>query len=68
MSRDRRCPTCRITASATASGPTAIVADVNGQDVYACATHRADHAGPADDPLVPLAQLQDMARHRPVRQ
>ncbi|MFE6103168.1 hypothetical protein ACFVQ4_24870 [Streptomyces laurentii] len=63
MSRDRRCRTCRSTTSASGT-PTVIVAVVDGQDVYACDVHQAEHAAPAYDPLVALAQYQDIATRR----
>ncbi|BAU83356.1 glycosyl hydrolase family 26 [Streptomyces laurentii] len=60
MSRDRRCRTCR-SATSSNGAPTVIVVVVNGEDVYACDVHRAEHAAPAGDQLVALAQYQDMA-------
>ncbi|MFG2112243.1 hypothetical protein ACGFRB_06345 [Streptomyces sp. NPDC048718] len=63
MSRDRRCRTCRTTAGPDGA-PTVVVAVVDGQDVYACGAHRSAHAAPAGDPLVALAQYQDMAARR----
>ncbi|BAU86752.1 chemotaxis protein [Streptomyces laurentii] len=60
MPRDRRCHTCHTVTSVNGA-PTVVVAVVDGQDVYACAAHRAEHAAPAHDPLVALAQYQDMA-------
>jgi hypothetical protein len=67
VSRDRRCATCRATASANGL-PVLVVAVVDGRDVYACDVHQAEHAARAYDPLVALAQYQDMAaRRRPAR-
>ncbi|MFJ7069883.1 hypothetical protein [Streptomyces sp. NPDC101115] len=61
MSRDRCCARCRESTSRTGA-PTVVVAVRNGKDVYACADHRAELAGPPGDPVVAIAQLQDMAR------
>lgn len=58
--RDRRCKTCRRTASANGA-PTIVVAVVDGKDVFACAAHAAKHAAPAGDLVVALAQYQDIA-------
>ncbi|MFE6103618.1 hypothetical protein ACFVQ4_27145 [Streptomyces laurentii] len=63
VSRDRRCRTCNALTSANGM-PTLVVAVRGGQDVYACAAHQAEHAAPADDLLVALAQYQDMAARR----
>ncbi|MFG3189265.1 hypothetical protein [Streptomyces omiyaensis] len=34
---------------------------VDGKDVFACAEHQAEHAAPAGDLVVALAQYQDIA-------
>ncbi|MDR3080623.1 MAG: hypothetical protein LBV60_06785 [Streptomyces sp.] len=67
VSRDRRCRTCHAVTSVNGM-PTLVVAVVDGQDVYACAAHQDEHAAPGGDPLVALAQYQDMAARRHTRQ
>ena len=61
MTRTRRCATCGKTKNSNGM-PTTVVAVRDGKDVYACAEHSAALAGPAGDPLVAIAQYQDMAR------
>ncbi|GAA2790195.1 hypothetical protein [Streptomyces showdoensis] len=63
MPRSRACARCRHTAS-PGGAPTIVVAVRNGCDVYACAEHQKELAGPPGDTLVALAQYQDMARRR----
>ncbi|MFI9005115.1 hypothetical protein [Streptomyces sp. NPDC053541] len=61
--RKRACARCGKFVS-RAGAPTVIVAVRNGADVFACADHQGELAAPAGDPLVAIAQLQDMARRR----
>ena len=60
MTRDRRCVHCGAVANPNGT-PTVVVAVAGGQDIYACAVHREKLAGP-EDPLIQLAQYQDMSR------
>ncbi|MEU6988552.1 hypothetical protein ABZ946_34935 [Streptomyces sp. NPDC046324] len=59
MPRNRSCKKCR-----RSTVPTVVVAVEAGRDVYACADHRAELAAPAGDPVVAVAQYQDLARRR----
>lgn len=63
MPRSRRCAKCRRATSPNGT-PVIVVAVRNGADVYACAAHQGELAAPAGDPLVAIAQYQDMARRR----
>jgi NADH pyrophosphatase NudC (nudix superfamily) len=63
MTRQRRCATCGSATNPNGT-PTVVVAVKNGEDVYACAAHSSSLAGRRDDPLVAIAQYQDMARRR----
>ncbi len=63
MARRRCCKKCRATKNANGTRPI-VVASEDGRDVYACAEHGDELAAPAGDPLVAIAQRQDMARRR----
>ena len=63
MPRSRRCANCRKATSPNGA-PVTVVAVRDGRDVYACSLHREELAAPAGDPLVAIAQYQDMARRR----
>ncbi|MGW2203433.1 hypothetical protein [Streptomyces sp. NPDC001774] len=63
MARSRRCKKCGVTRNPNGT-PTLIVAVRGEEDVYACAEHQRQLRAPKGDPLVAIAQLQDMARRR----
>ncbi|MFF2331949.1 hypothetical protein, partial [Streptomyces sp. NPDC058103] len=57
------CARCHATANANGT-PVLVVAVKDGRDVFACSGHQAELAAPAGDPVVAIAQYQDMARRR----
>lgn len=58
---DTRCRTCGATHSPDGT-PTTLVALTDGEPVYACTEHAAEHAAPPGDFATALAQLLDVYR------